>query len=100
MILVSSDADVSNVLKSSIILEDEKRKHEKTATQLIIVGSQLGSALETFERKFESDPSQFMYEEMDWYINSALVMANYFDRKNHIAGKVQSAKMDLILGEQ
>jgi hypothetical protein len=95
--LISTDQDISNALIASCELEKEKRSHDKTTAQLMRVVSSLQDAMTLFEYRFDSDPSELTFDEMDWYINAALVCQAVTGRAN-IVDKIASARYSKITG--
>lgn len=94
----TSADDLSNLLCKSIEYEHSKKQADALAAENAILHNQLIEALDLFERRFESDPSQFIPGEYEWYTHAAITISHLCGRA-HIAEKVAEARFNSIMGE-
>ena len=95
--LVTQSDDLSTLLKASIQLQEVKTTIAKVDAQLAMLHNALSESLDLFEKRFDSDPSQFAPGEFEWYTHAAITMGQLYGRP-HIAEKVAEAKFNSIMG--
>jgi len=97
-VLATSADDLSNLLVQSIEFENAKKTADKLAAENAFLYNQIIDALNLFEGRFLSDPSQFAPGEFDWYKSTALEMKSRFGRPE-ITRHVSDYIFQSIMGE-
>jgi hypothetical protein len=82
MILITSPSDTEKLLKGSIILEQEKSAHKKTACQRDELAKMLSFYLDNFESQWDTLKPYCDWEEGEHYIRCAEWMRLHYKRKD------------------
>ena len=79
-VLVSSDKDISTLLKAGIVLEETKKRLAVVEAQNIIIIARLQAFLDEFERTFDYECENHSIEFMNEYIDAALYLEKIVGR--------------------
>jgi hypothetical protein len=94
-LVASNPADIQAMLKASVLIEEYKKDVKALKAEVAqnharvqVLAGFVRSYLDTFEAAFDSDESQFNYEQMQQYIEAAIYMEKAFDRYRNRIMKV------------